>query len=280
MATSGKSKAKKGKGQANRLSSQHLDSGGVVGIFGEDAQIHDADIRKVSDLLLKHLEDKFPDYSFRKRTSIKKSEIHDQMSKVDSRLGKALFVPTAYLQPDGGITEVLDKNDNWRIILVGESKHQGNDVNNINNGERTAKMESKGQYIMPAGNAIERVHKNIQELKNLMLTESHFPYVVFLQGSNFAIQEVTPVWPDGTKVPIRPDDSMVNRIDRVTASNYGMAINKNYCKNMIVSHPEGKMILQTTSIFAQCDLFSPKQMFDICCDIAETSLQVLSNDLK
>ena len=31
-------------------------------------------------------------------------------------------------------------------------------------------MERKGQHLMPAGNAIERVHKNIQEMKNFMRT--------------------------------------------------------------------------------------------------------------
>ena len=29
-------------------------------------------------------------------------------------------------------------------------------------------------------------HKNIQEVRNLMLDEVYFPYVIFLQGSNFA----------------------------------------------------------------------------------------------
>lgn len=61
------------------------------------------------------------------------------------------------------------------MILVSEAKHQGNDVANILAGNRTDKMVEKAQYVMPAGNAIERVHKNIQELKNYMLGERYFP---------------------------------------------------------------------------------------------------------
>ncbi|BAZ84982.1 type II restriction enzyme EcoRI homolog [Dolichospermum compactum NIES-806] len=39
--------------------------------------------------------------------------------------------------------------------------------------------------LMAAGNAIERSHKNISEIANFMLSESHFPYILFLEGSTF-----------------------------------------------------------------------------------------------
>lgn len=270
---------KMGKGQANRLSVQHLKGGGVVGIFGEEAQKHDADIREVADLILKGLSESLPKLRFRLRSSLRKHEIHAKMQELDKRLGVKLFVATASIQPDGRVMEVQDKNGEWRVILVGESKHQGNDVQNIAAGVRTDKMAAKGQYIMPAGNAIERVHKNIQELKNFMLGEKHFPYVVFLQGSNFAIENIDAVWPDGTIVPISPSDSNVNRIDRVTACNYGMDINRNYCKNIVVEHPFGKMMLQVASVFSQCEHFEPKIMFEILWDTAITSLEVLADEL-
>lgn len=45
--------------------------------------------------------------------------------------------------------------------------------------------KNNDQDLMAAGNAIERSHKNISEIANLMLAESHFPYVLFLEGSNF-----------------------------------------------------------------------------------------------
>ena len=83
---------KMGKGQAGRLSAQHIDGGGVVGIFGEDAQIHDADIRNVAEKVLVLLRKEYPYFDFRMRNSIKKQEIHDKLRAVDSRLGGRRFV--------------------------------------------------------------------------------------------------------------------------------------------------------------------------------------------
>lgn len=268
-----------GKGQADRLSAQHLEGGGVVGIFGKDAQLHDAAIRDVTELIESELEERFPKLSFRLRTSLTKADIHAKLNAVDDRLGKKLFVSTAYIQPDGGILEVQDREGEWRVVLVGESKFQGKDIKNISEGVRTAAMERKGQYIMPAGNAIERVHKNIQELKNYMLGESHFPYVVFLQGSNFSVSTENVQWPNGPLIQINPADSNVSRIDRVTASNYGMEINRNYCKNLVIEHPFGRLMLQVASIYAQCSPFDPKKMGLILWETAITSLEVLAPEL-
>ncbi|ODV35939.1 Type II restriction enzyme EcoRI [Microcystis aeruginosa NIES-98] len=55
---------------------------------------------------------------------------------------------------------------------------------------------------MAAGNAIERSHKNISEIANLMLSESHFPYVLFLEGSNFLTETISIKRPDGRVVTI------------------------------------------------------------------------------
>lgn len=84
---------------------------------------------------------------------------------------------------------------------MSDSKHQGNDVEKIRAGIKQGKK--KDQDLMVAGNAIERVHKNIQEFRNLMLDEQHFPYVVFLQGSNFATGTFFADAPDGRKVRYR-----------------------------------------------------------------------------
>ena len=42
---------------------------------------------------------------------------------------------------------------------------------------------------MAAGNAIERAYKNISEIANFMLAERYFPYILFLEGSNFLTPE-------------------------------------------------------------------------------------------
>lgn len=269
----------KSKGQSDRLSTQHLRSGGVEGIFGPDARRLDGDIKPVIDAVVKALQAEFPDLEFRIRHTISKSEIHKKLNEVDNRLGVNLFVQSASIKPDGKVTEVKDKKGMWRVILVGECKYQGKDVQNVQAGERTRVMEERGQYVMPAGNAIERVHKNIQEFRNFMIQESHFPYVVFLQGSNFVTEPLDLSWPDGTPVKITPSDPNLNRIDRVTASNYGMEINRNHCRNMIVEHQGSKLVLQAASIYAQGHVFDNKQMFQILMDTALTSLDVLSTEL-
>ena len=62
-------------------------------------------------------------------------------------------------------------------------KHQGKDIENIQMGILVGK--NKDQDTMVAGNAIERAHKNISEIANFMLAENYFPYILFLEGSNF-----------------------------------------------------------------------------------------------
>jgi type II restriction enzyme len=55
---------------------------------------------------------------------------------------------------------------------------------------------------MAAGNAIERSHKNISEIANYMLSESHFPYVLFLEGSNF-LKEMFEIMLDISKTSLK-----------------------------------------------------------------------------
>ena len=262
-----------GKGQADRLIKQHEKSGGVSGIFGEEAKRHDNSIDVVAKQVLKTLEETYPYLKFRRRTVIPKKEINAKLKSVDERLGKVLFVENSNIKPDGGITEVQDKNDTWRIILVGESKHQGNDIEKIKAGIKQGK--NKDQDLMVAGNAIERVHKNILEIKNVMINEDHFPYIVFLQGTNFATETCYVDDPKGRKVKIAHNVGNLNRIDRVTASNYGMDINTNHCKNIKINNRK----LQAASLYFQCDPWSFETMQKVMLDIAETSLKALdSND--
>lgn len=260
-----------GKGQASRLIKQHEESGGVEGIFGDDAKRHNASINKVSEAVLATLREKFPKLEFRKRETISKEEINKKLRSIDARLGKTLFVKNSNIKPDGGALEVKDENNVWRIILVGESKHQGNDVEKILAGVKQGK--NKNQDLMVAGNAIERVHKNILEIRNMMLDESHFPYVVFLQGTNFAIETKIVKDPTGREIKICHDVGSLNRIDRVTASSYGMEINTNHCKCIEVHNQK----IQAASLYFQCDEWSEDAMFAIMIEIAETSLRVLES---
>jgi type II restriction enzyme len=251
------------KNQSKRLTNQHKKTQGVIGIFGNEAKLHDLTVGKISNLVIKQLEKEYPQLSFQYRTSIKKEEINEALRKVDPELGQTLFVSNSSIIPDGGIIEVKDDNGSWRIVLVSEAKHQGKDIENIRKGKLVGK--DNDQDLMAAGNAIERSHKNISEIANLMLPESHFPYVLFLEGSNFLTETISVERPDGRVVRLEYNSGMLNRLDRLTSANYGMPINTNLCLNKFVKHKDKTIMLQATSIYTQGngEEWDAKEMFHV-----------------
>jgi len=267
------------KNQSKRLTNQHKESQGVVGIFGDIAKSHDITVGKISHLVIKQLEKEYPQLSFQYKASIKKEEINEALKKVDSELGQTLFVPNSSIKPDGGIIEVKDDNGDWRIVLVSEAKHQGKDIENIKNGKLVGK--NNDQDLMAAGNAIERSHKNLSEIANFMLAESHFPYALFLEGSNFLTETISIKRPDGRVVKLEYNSGMLNRLDRLTSANYGMPINTNLCENKFVKHKDKTIMLQAASIYTQGDgeKWDVKKMFDIMTEISKTSLRVLGSEI-
>lgn len=267
----------KGKGQVLRLSIQQELGGGPLSIFGAAAQKHDLSIREVTAGVLTKLAEEFPHLEFQLRTSLTKRAINEKLRSFDPRLGQALFVESASIRPDGGITEVKDRHGKWRVILVGESKHQGNDVEKIIAGVLQGK--AKDQDFMAAGNAIERMHKNVLELRNYMLDERHFPYVVFLQGSNFATESFDVTRPDGRVVKIIHDSGMLNRIDRVTASSLSREINQNYCENIIVRAGDFDHMFQIASLYCQAAPWKAGEMAEAMLAVAKTSLRIIADDL-
>lgn len=262
------------KGQTRRLTEQHISSGGASGIFGKDSQLHDQAVSRASMGVYEELKREYPRYQFRIRQTVSKQEINEKLNSIDNRLGITLFVKESKIKPDGGIIEVQDKDKKWRVVLVSEAKYQGKDVENIRTGQLVGK--NKDQELMVAGNAIERVYKNIDEIRNLMLDEYHFPYAVFLQGSNFATETFQVFKPNGSFVEIRHDSGAMNRIDRVTAANYCMRINCNYCKNIFVSHNNSSIMLQAASIYARCEPWQEEEMRNIMMEISKTSIGILN----
>ena len=132
------------KNQSKRLTNQHKKSQGVVGIFGSEAKLHDIAVGEISQFVIKQLEEEFPKLTFQYKTSIKKEEINEALKKIDPELGQTLFVPNSSIIPDGGIIEVKDDNENWRIVLVSEAKHQGKD---IAGHHRAAQDNRAGRYL-------------------------------------------------------------------------------------------------------------------------------------
>lgn len=252
-------------------------SQGVTGIFGGQAKSLDETVRDISHLVIEGLQKTYPKLSFRYRKSIKKKEINEALKKIDPELGQTLFVPNSSIIPDGGIIEVKDDNNNWRVILVTEAKRQGKDIENIQKGKLVGK--NNNQDLMAAGNAIERAHKNISEIANFMLSESYFPYVIFLEGSNFLTETISITRPDGKVVNLEYNSGMLNRLDRLTSANYGMPINTNLCKNKFVKHGDKIIMLQAASIYTQGngERWDPERMFDIMLEVSKTSLQELGS---
>lgn len=269
----------KGKQQSDRLTTQQKASDGVIGIFDENAQNHDKEVYSTSIVTMERLKKEFPKLTFRYRSDLSKREINEALQKIDKSLGQTLFVSNARIKPDGGIIEVKDDNGNWRVVVVSEAKYQGKDIENIKRGKLVGK--NNDQVLMAAGNAIERAHKNVCEIANYMLTEPYFPYILFLEGSNFLTQNITIERPDGSTYTIAYDDGTLNRLDRLTAANYGMPINTNLCENKFVSGNGLSIMLQAASIYTQGDgeHWKDEDMVSIMLDVARTSLRMLSKDL-
>ena len=267
------------KNQSIRLTEQHKDSHGVIGIFGDNAKKHDDLVSDISKRAKIELEKIYPQLTFRYRTGIEKKEINRALQQVDTDLGQTLFVADANIKPDGGLIEVKDDEGSWRIILVSEAKHQGKDIENIRNGIMVGK--DNDQDLMIAGNAIERSHKNISEIANFMLKEAYFPYVLFLEGTNFLTSDISVKRPDGRIVTINYNTGSLNRLDRLTSANYGMPINTNLCKNKFVKSNNKMIMLQAASIYTQGngESWDNDDMLKIMLDIAKTSIQVLASEL-
>ncbi len=87
------------KNQSTRLTVQHKKSQGVVGIFGEKAKLHDLTLGEISHLVIKQLEEEYPQLTFQYKTSIRKEEINKALRKIDGELGQTLLFQIQALNP-------------------------------------------------------------------------------------------------------------------------------------------------------------------------------------
>lgn len=269
----------KGTLQSDRLTIQQKAAEGVLGIFDEEAQQHDQKVSDNSKITMRKLQEEFPLLTFRYRKSITKKEINNELHRIDNELGQTLFLQSANIIPDGGIIEVQDDNGKWHVVVVSEAKFQGKDIDNIKAGIKVGKHND--QDLMAAGNAIERAHKNVCEIANYMLSEPYFPYILFLEGSNFLTHDITIQRPDGSDYTLHYNNGTLNRLDRLTAANYGMRVNTNLCKNKFILCNNRTIMLQAASIYTQGDggHWNSADMVDVMLKIAHTSLSMLGSVL-
>jgi type II restriction enzyme len=261
------------KKQTDRLRKEKVRGKGPKEIFGKSAQKHDTLVNDFSKAIFEKLKKDFPKLEFRFRDALQKKEINEKLKSVDPRLGVTIFVEKAKIKPDGGIIEVKDNDDKWRIVLVCEAKHQGKDIENISKGILVGK--NNDQILMVGGNAIERSHKNINEIRNIMIDEKHFPYILFLQGSNFLTESITITGPDGTEITLIHNVGSLNRIDRLTAANYSLPINQNSCENIFITIDGQSVMLQAVSIYTKPAEWTINEMLPIMMDVSMTSLKIL-----
>lgn len=78
--------------------------------------------------------------------------------------------------PDGGLLYLEQDGYPKQLLLTSEMKHQGT------NYER----QLEGKAKQANGNAIERMHKNIDVVRAYMSNETVFPYIVYCWGEDFA----------------------------------------------------------------------------------------------
>jgi type II restriction enzyme len=108
-----------------------------------------------------------------------------------------------------------------------------------------------------------------------MIDEKYFPYILFLQGSNFLTEPTTVRRPDGTETTLKHDVGSLNRIDRLTAANYSLPINQNSCENIFISIDGKSVMLQAVSIYTKPTEWTIDEMLPIMMGVSKTSLRIL-----
>ena len=105
------------KNQSSRLTTQQKYRQGQIGIFCQQAQVHDKTVGDVSHRVKDYLSNKYPQLTFDYWKSIEKSKINEALQKVDPYLGQTLFVSNASIIPDGGVIVVKDDYDRVRLSV-------------------------------------------------------------------------------------------------------------------------------------------------------------------
>lgn len=127
--------------------------------------------------VLKRLRVLYPHLRFSHEKSISLIEMFELLYRSDKEKAVKMIQPMHESQrilPDGGIIYLLRNNDDKLPVLISEKKHQGGFDENVK--------------VNGAGNAIERVFKNVGSCKNycqLLGVKTIFPYVVFGDGNSF-----------------------------------------------------------------------------------------------
>lgn len=128
---------------------------------------------------------------------LKKREINTKLKQFHPDLGTELANERSSIRPDGGLVYV-EHNGKRHLVLAAEAKRQGTN-------DQLAVKQSMG-------NAIERMFKNLVEIRNYMICDDYNPSIWFIEGCDF-----------------HKDSSM---LDRISAATGVRSFNQHHIENL------------------------------------------------
>ena len=225
--------------QGAKLSQRHLRDGGGKIINNPSAKKHDVKVRDVMKKVFDDIQGKYPCRKFELKTVIPQLSISSHINPTYSPSNSK-----ASIRPDGGVLFM-----DGIPILSTEAKKQGT------NSDR--KKDGKVKQAM--GNAIERAHKNYNELKNLQNPYLFTSYLLFGYGCDFA-----------------PGSSIV---DRLSAMTYYDSFNTLHIKDEIIESTIGEIKLterrKKASVFLQEEPFEERFIYDKSMEAIEIVLSLI-----
>ena len=224
--------------QGSLLRIRHTRDGGGKAINTLESKIHDFKVGDVMRKLCENLEVKYPERNIILKKTIPQTDIskHFNQSYTTSN-------PKSSIKPDGGILFIDDIP-----ILSTEAKKQG--TNNLRCQEGLKKQAM--------GNAIERAHKNYNEIKNLFHPYPYTGYILFGYGCDFQ---------QGSSI-----------VDRLSAMTYYDSFNTLHIKDTIVQTKIGDIEFierqKKASVYLQVEPFTFEFMYDVCSSAVDQILEL------
>lgn len=124
-----------------------------------------------------YLGKKYPDLSFNHRKTLHLAEIVSIVSRQYPQHAHLFssVMKSSFIRPDGGFLSASNRNEEQKIILVAEVKHQGTNDKRLKEG---LKKQARG-------NAIERLGKNLTAVRAMFKRDGIIPFVCFGNGDDF-----------------------------------------------------------------------------------------------
>lgn len=192
---------------------------------------------KAMKIVQNNLQRLYPDIDFHHQSRLTKQEIVDLLRSNFPQHRDKFQDPEnkrSFIKPDGGFlfAEIGGKK---RLILVSEAKRQGT------NDER----EKEGKSKQSQGNAVERLGKNLTEVRSIFAAHDITPFVCFGEGVDFS---------DGSSI-----------LDRVLTMNQNMPLNQ--------THVYRVPPFQPVSLYFRRRKWGVQPMADVMTDVASQSIE-------